>query len=621
MRLNARHAPALLALVAVTLFTACGSTLYDAQGVPQLVPVCTNAELPLACGGACVAESDTICGPACLDCTSTSAVSGDQNARNFCNAAAADVPQHACDFSCPDGMQKDLTNQRCACASADQVRCVGTDVCVPQTVEVCGSSCTNCAAFPIDTATASSPRCAGDGKGVASTTPCDFTCPDPKLPTKSFDSGTGKWFCGPVVCDVATQHQCPSDPACYTNDNPDHCGTAAGCAVCGAPAGATPLCVNSACSFRCPDGFLRSNGACVQVRPARGSVAAGANHTCVITSAGRLMCWGLNAEGQLGLAPGPDQLTPADVPITGVQFVAAGGDRTCAVLGGGSVRCWGGGSAILDDPGVAGATAVAVGTAHACAIVAGGGVMCWGANDKGQVGKGDTLGPVTAPTAVRTSTTILTAVTRLSSSADHTCALDTEGSVYCWGANGAGQIGRAPGAPATTAFQVLNRVAVDVAAGGSHSCAAVSGDPVNNKQADTKCWGSDALSQLGDKGSGTVSPTPVLADQLDHGSDLVAAGRSHTCNVRSTDALATILCAGADDLFQAGQTPAVPSTVKGGDLGFQTSLSVLTSGGDHTCAVSIDGLMKCWGSNAHGQLGLGAGAVSGTAAPVSPLPQ
>ncbi|MFL5271431.1 MAG: hypothetical protein ACJ79E_05165, partial [Anaeromyxobacteraceae bacterium] len=85
----------------------------------------------------------------------------------------------------------------------------------------------------------------------------------------------------------------------------------------------------------------------------------------------------------------------------------------------------------------------------------------------------------------------------------------------------------------------------------------------------------------------------------------------------------TLLCAGADDLWQAGgpppPAPQLPFTVKGPDLGFLTQITVLVSGGDHTCVVTVSGDVKCWGSNAHGQLGTGSTANS--AAPVSPSPQ
>ena len=74
---------------------------------------------------------------------------------------------------------------------------------------------------------------------------------------------------------------------------------------------------------------------------------------------------------------------------------------------------------------------VALGQAHTCAISYGGALRCWGRNDSGQTGTGSAATPVLAPS----TDPILTNVTRVAASDEHSCAVDREGSLWCWGRN------------------------------------------------------------------------------------------------------------------------------------------------------------------------------------------
>jgi alpha-tubulin suppressor-like RCC1 family protein len=136
------------------------------------------------------------------------------------------------------------------------------------------------------------------------------------------------------------------------------------------------------------------------------SIAAGRRHTCIITTDGGVECWGDNSSGQLGDGTQVTRGTPAAVPGLGeVVQLAAGGGFTCARTTDGAVRCWGSNGAgqlaqpiALDvDPnprvieGLPPAIDIAVGTAHACALDARGVMRCWGWSNSGQLGLGDAI--------------------------------------------------------------------------------------------------------------------------------------------------------------------------------------------------------------------------------------
>lgn len=137
-------------------------------------------------------------------------------------------------------------------------------------------------------------------------------------------------------------------------------------------------------------------------------LAAGAYHTCALSN-GRVFCWGLNDSLQLGSPSDGDDTVPREVPeLENVQLISAGASFTCAVRVDGETTCWGSGEFLGHDlqpiaPHVItglDARALAAG-GFTCAIDVAGQVSCWGLNFYGQLGLGRTsLEPVPEPTPI-----------------------------------------------------------------------------------------------------------------------------------------------------------------------------------------------------------------------------
>ncbi|HEY7071313.1 MAG TPA: neocarzinostatin apoprotein domain-containing protein [Acidimicrobiales bacterium] len=191
------------------------------------------------------------------------------------------------------------------------------------------------------------------------------------------------------------------------------------------------------------------------------AISAGNGYTCAVTASRGAVCWGANQVGQLGDGTTADRLTPAPVSgLTGVSMVDTGmgsssfaGDtapHTCAVSLAGTVTCWGNNSSgqLGDGTAVsrpvptavtglpARVLTVAAGARHTCALTSSGEVWCWGDGLLAQTGDGS-LTSHFHPTRVPG----LDPQAELAAGAFHTCVLDRRGALMCWGTNVFGQVG------------------------------------------------------------------------------------------------------------------------------------------------------------------------------------
>jgi alpha-tubulin suppressor-like RCC1 family protein len=183
------------------------------------------------------------------------------------------------------------------------------------------------------------------------------------------------------------------------------------------------------------------------------AVASGDSHSCALTIDGAVWCWGLNRSGQLG--DGSEHERHVAVPVVGltagVVAISAGGFHSCALTDADAMLCWGanfsgqlgdGTKTDRDQPvPVSGAGTSIVqmeaGTYHTCAVTGSGRAWCWGESQSGRLGTG-LHGDQLEPARVRH---LGTNVSQISAGLAHTCAVLESGDVKCWGLNIDGQIG------------------------------------------------------------------------------------------------------------------------------------------------------------------------------------
>jgi alpha-tubulin suppressor-like RCC1 family protein len=250
-------------------------------------------------------------------------------------------------------------------------------------------------------------------------------------------------------------------------------------------------------------------------------------------------------------------------------------------------------------------TQISAGSQFNCALDTNAAAYCWGDNADGELGHGGTI-ESTVPIAVRTSGVLSgKTLTQISAGGQTACALATTGAAYCWGSNADGQLGNGSLSSSSVPVAVSTSGALNgktltrIAVGLDHTCALDSNGAAY-------CWGSNATGGLGDGNTTSSSvPVAVTAKGVLDGKTLtqITAGLGHTCALDSNGAAycwgGPGLLLGSDSL-SSSDTPVAVSTDDALDGKILTQIS---TSDDHTCALGSNGAAYCWGSGGSGQLG------------------
>jgi alpha-tubulin suppressor-like RCC1 family protein len=367
------------------------------------------------------------------------------------------------------------------------------------------------------------------------------------------------------------------------------------------------------------------------------TLTVGANSNCIVSYTHAGWCWGANQAGQLGTNTLVDTETALTVkttsgtPMNTIAQVATGASHSCALTTTKGIVCWGSNSvgqlgdgtttarsgAVItknaDGTALSGQRAVTVGATHSCALSSTGTVSCWGHNANGQLGDG-TATRSKHPVSVRTSAGVtLKSVKSISAGSNHTCAVLTNGTVWCWGNQASGATGSSANAQrgalqVRTAAGFLTGI-TQVSSGKQYSCALAG-------TAASWCWGRNSNGQLGD---GTTS-NQFHAVHIKSGTTplvnlvAIAAGTGeHSCALGTAG---QVYCWGANTARQLGDGTIVQRTSA---VGFVPSTTKLTGpfksiavGEAHSCGRTNGGAVWCWGRNTRGQLGNGSKVASTT---------
>jgi len=334
------------------------------------------------------------------------------------------------------------------------------------------------------------------------------------------------------------------------------------------------------------------------------NIAMGVNGACARANDNRVKCWGRNVDGVLGTG---DMNARGDNPQEMGVYLP--------VLNLGTGRF---------------AVQMSKGVLHACALLDNGSLKCWGSNWGGQLGlentisrgdqpneMGDNLPTVNLGTG-KTAVQVGAAPNGMLS-----CALLNDGNAKCWGHNGTGQLGQGdiiqrganPGDMGDNLLPIrlgTGRTVTAIAVGDAAACAILDNGSL-------KCWGGGSWGRLGygdtfNRGEYVAQMGDNLpAVNLGTGYTVLAVGQSgnHNCAILNGG---IVKCWGyngfgnlglGDNIDRGDNVGEMGDNLPAVPLGTGKTAVAIAVGGAHTCALLNDGSVKCWGYNSYGQLGLG----------------
>jgi alpha-tubulin suppressor-like RCC1 family protein len=349
-------------------------------------------------------------------------------------------------------------------------------------------------------------------------------------------------------------------------------------------------------------------------------ISAGTWYTCAVVEATDIYCWGRNATGQIGdgtkkLAKEPTKVKSPGDGLNGTEpeRVQAMYATTCAMDAAGVAYCWGNSrgwgdssQTLTPTPVPAEPTLVAGGQLTDltdagfswCGMTDPSQPVCW------------SEGPFTEPTyglrgefsAIPTGGVLGGApLTSLDSGVEFACVLDGAGHAYCWGDGALGVSMPAQSAvpvAVDTSGVLAGKTLVELNTGDEHACAV---DDLGKAY----CWGEDDIGELGN-GKAPASRVPVAVRDTGAlaGESLidVEAGSYHTCAL-SDDG--DVFCWGSILGDGSGESSTKPVAADLSQIPPGETVTSLHSAFDTVCAITDVGHAYCWGGSRSGQTGTG----------------
>ena len=344
-------------------------------------------------------------------------------------------------------------------------------------------------------------------------------------------------------------------------------------------------------------------------------IAAGSLHTVILLENGSVWASGFNGNGQLGTGNTFDRTAftrmvtdPSDIFID----IAAGSNHSLALKNDGTVWATGNNGSgqlgigsndsqttliAMTESNNNNITALAAGENHSLVLKNDGTVWGTGLNDDGQLGTATndahlTLIPMGDPFGVTFND-----ISALAAGGNHSLVLKNDGTVYGTGANGSGQLGIGPQGSqfVLTPMTDFNSSITALATSGNHSLVL---------KTDGTVWttGDNANGQLGIGTSGDFRLTLTEMTNFNSSVTALAAGGNHSLVLKSDG---TVYASGLNSNGQLGDGTNVSKNVLTAMTTDNSNIAAISAGGSHAAVLKSDGTVWVTGSNAAGQLARG----------------
>jgi alpha-tubulin suppressor-like RCC1 family protein len=263
-------------------------------------------------------------------------------------------------------------------------------------------------------------------------------------------------------------------------------------------------------------------------------ISAGYEYTCALTTDNRAFCWGENASGQLGDGTTTLRSTPVRA-ASALRFrqIQAGAGTTCGLTTGDRVYCWGANGGGIMGTGTTSSTwgnpptqiaggrtynQVVIGMNHACAVTYTHEIYCWGRNDYGQLGDSTAVKVRYSPRRVSGTRSFA----KVSAGWQHTCAITTAQTAFCWGHNQVGEVGDGTSLNRWEPRRVAGSILFSRLSAGVE---AVCGETTQNR---AYCWG--YIIQPDGTNAARLTPVPMSGGLFFL---QVSTGNGYSCGVAS----------------------------------------------------------------------------------------